>query len=127
MIRARIWFKCAAMHDPVSPIIVRPCLIGWEAKRRKIDLVIESSFTGEELALRMKGWVTVNPVRIVEIVKKYGKLIIFDGRFLAVETETNEHYNGLEKELKETFGEEVELEPIRQGVASKEECRDTRH
>lgn len=118
MIRAKIWFRCAAMHDPVSPIIVKPCLIGWDAKRRKIDLVIERIFTGEELILRMKGWVTVNPFKVIEIVKKYGKLAILDGRDLVVETETTENYNELEKELKKTFGEEVELEPIGNNPAS---------
>lgn len=101
------------MHDPVSPIIVKPCAIGWDAKRRKIDLVIERTFTGEELVLRMKGWITVNPVKVIEIVKKHGRLAILNSRDLVVETETAENYNRLEKELKETFGEEVELEPIR--------------
>ena len=30
MVRARVWFRCAAMHDLVSPVLVRPALLGWE-------------------------------------------------------------------------------------------------
>ena len=48
MERAMLWFKCAAMHDPVRPVIKQPAVIGWEAKQRQIDLVIERSFKGEE-------------------------------------------------------------------------------
>ena len=55
MIRAKIWFRCAAVHDPISPIIVHPSIIGWEAKQRQIDLTIERAFKGDELLRRMKG------------------------------------------------------------------------
>ncbi|MCS7113968.1 MAG: hypothetical protein RMJ15_09735 [Nitrososphaerota archaeon] len=113
MIRAKVWFKCAAMHDPVSPIIVKPCIIGWDAKRRKIDLVIERSFKGEELALRMKGWITIDPAKFVEVVKRHGRLAILDDRDLVVETETMEDYGRLLQELKSVFGDEVELELIK--------------
>jgi hypothetical protein len=33
-----LWFKCAAMHDPVRPVIKQAADIGWEAKQRQIDL-----------------------------------------------------------------------------------------
>jgi len=29
------------MHDPVTPIVVKPALIGWEAKQKRVDLQIE--------------------------------------------------------------------------------------
>ncbi|MBW2116206.1 MAG: hypothetical protein JRH04_15605, partial [Deltaproteobacteria bacterium] len=60
MIKAKLWFRCAAMHDPTTPIIVKPAVIGWEAKERNVDLTIERAFKGDELVLRMKGWVTVD-------------------------------------------------------------------
>jgi len=41
MVRARVWLVCAAMHDPVSPVLVEPCRIGWQARRRTVDLVID--------------------------------------------------------------------------------------
>ena len=55
MERAMLWFKCAAMHDPVRPVLKQPAVIGWEAKQRQVDLVIERSFQGEELLSRMKA------------------------------------------------------------------------
>jgi hypothetical protein len=27
-------FKCAAMHDPVRPVIKQAAVIGWEAEKR---------------------------------------------------------------------------------------------
>src|SRR4030065_2971487 len=38
MLRAKLWFRCAAMHDPVTPMIVQPAIIGWEANKRRGDL-----------------------------------------------------------------------------------------
>ena len=55
MIRAKLWFRCAAMHDPVTPVVVQPAVIGWEAKQRTVELKIERAFNGEELVHRMKG------------------------------------------------------------------------
>lgn len=112
MVRAKLWFKCAAMHDPVSPIIVQPCLVGWDAKKRKIDLVMERIFTGEELALRMKGWVTVDPAKVIEVVRRHGRLIIFNKRELFVEAENINAYAELVEELKNAFGDEVEAELV---------------
>jgi hypothetical protein len=112
MVRAKLWFKCEAMHDPVSPIIVQPCLIGWDAKKRKIDLVMERTFTGEELALRMKGWVTVDPAKVVEVIKMYGRLAIINNRELVVETETMDDYKKLVENLKNIFRDEVEVELV---------------
>jgi hypothetical protein len=110
MIRARLWFKCAAVHDPVSPIIVQPSLIGWDAKKRKIDLVIERNFNGEELALRMKGWVTTNPAKVVEVIKGYGRLVVLDDRELVIETENMADYEEIVADLKKNFKDEVEAE-----------------
>jgi hypothetical protein len=47
MVRGKIWFRCAVVHDPVTPMVVQPALIGWEAKQRNIDLVIERAFKGD--------------------------------------------------------------------------------
>lgn len=113
MIRAKLWFRCAAMHDPVTPIIVQPALIGWEAKMRKVELTIERTFNGEELVKRMKGWVTVDPVKVTEIVKKYGKLKVLDDRELVVEFDKMEDYEQLNKDLENNFGGEVNVELIK--------------
>jgi len=112
MIRSRLWFRCAAMHDPVTPVIINPAVIGWEARRRKIDLTIDRAFKGDELVLRMNGWVTVDVKKVVEVVKKHGFLKVLDDRDLVVEVETDDDYRALEAALVETFKDQVDLERI---------------
>ncbi len=112
MIRAKLWFRCAAMHDPVTPMIVQPALIGWEAKQRRVDLHIERAFNGEELVRRMKGWVTVDPSEVIEIVNRFGRLKVLDEKELVIEVERREDSEKLQKALQETFKGEVEAELI---------------
>ncbi len=113
MIRVKLWFRCAAMHDPVTPIILQPAIIGWEAKQRRVNLQIERAFNGEELVRRMKGWVTVDPNKVIEIVNQYGRLKLLDDRELVVEVEKEEDFKSLQKALHEAFGGEVDAELIR--------------
>lgn len=112
MIRVKIWFRCAVVHDPVSPIIVQPALIGWEAKQRQIDLTIERAFKGDELLRRMKGWITVDPAKVIEVVNEFGRLKVLDDRELVVEMEDRESFDNLKKNLLSTFGNEVDVELI---------------
>ncbi len=112
MIRAKLWFRCAAMHDPVTPMIVQPALIGWEAKQRRVDLHIERAFNGEELVRRMKGWVTVDPDQVIEVVRQYGRLKVLDDRELVIEFEKTEGLYHLQEALQKAFGGEVEAELI---------------
>lgn len=112
MIRGKIWFRCAAMHDPVTPIVVQPAVIGWEAKERKVELKIERAFNGEELVRRMKGWITVDPQKAIEAVERYGRLKILDDRELVVEVETMEDFRRLQEALLTAFGKELEAELI---------------
>jgi len=112
MIRAKLWFRCAAMHDPVTPIVVRPAVIGWEAKERTVALQIERAFTGEELVRRMKGWVTVDPNKVIEVVSRYGRLRVLDDRELVVEVEKMDDIENLEKSVQEAFRGEVKIQAI---------------
>lgn len=112
MIRGKIWFRCAAMHDPVTPIVVQPAVIGWEAKERKVELKIDRAFNGEELVRRMKGWVTVDPQKAIEVVERYGRLKVLDDRELVVEVETMEDFRRLREALFTAFGKELEAELI---------------
>ncbi len=112
MVRAKLWFRCAALHDPVTPLLVRPAVIGWEGRQRKIDLTLERPFSGRELALRMKGWVTADVRRVVEVVEAHGFLKLLDERFLVVETDTEEEYAALGEELARRFAGQVELERL---------------
>ncbi len=112
MIRAKLWFRCAAMRDPVTPIVVKPAVIGWEAKYRNVDLTIDRPFNGEELVLRMKGWVTVDVKEVLQMIKTKGRMKLLDERDLVVELETEEDFDGLEKELAKTFEDQLDLERI---------------
>ncbi len=112
MIRAKIWFRCAAMHDPVTPVVVQPAIIGWEAKKRTVGTQIERAFNGEELVQRMKGWITVDPKKVIEVVSRYGRLKVLDETELVVEVEKTEDIQRLQNAIQETFGGEVDVEPI---------------
>jgi len=112
MIRAKLWFRCAAMHDPVTPAIIKPAVIGWEAKNRTVDLTIDRAFKGDELVMRMKGWVTVDVKRAVETVRKRGRLKVLDDRELVVEVESEEDFRALGGELAEIFGDQLDMERI---------------
>lgn len=109
---ARIWFRCAAVHDPVSPVLLRPALIGWDARYRLVDLTIEAPFTGEELLRRMKGWITVDPEEVIQVLKEHGaKLhLSHDGR-LEISLPGDSDPSALKEALRQRFGREVELEP----------------
>ena len=112
MIRAKLWFTCAAMFDPVTPIIVRPAVLGWKAKKRDVELTIERAFTGEELVRRMKGWVTTDVKQVIEIIKPHGYLKLLDDQDLMVEVESEEDYERLTGVLKEEFADQVFLEKL---------------
>ncbi len=107
-----LWFKCAAVHDPVRPVLKNPAVIGWEAKQRQVDLVIERSFQGEELLRRMKGWFTADVYQVIDIVQQHAKLKILDGYDLVVEATSQSELESLSQKLKEQFGPEVWVEPI---------------
>ncbi|MCJ7776048.1 MAG: hypothetical protein MUP08_06640 [Desulfobulbaceae bacterium] len=112
MIRSKLWFRCAAMHDPVTPIIVKPAVISWDAKERDVELTIERAFKGDELVMRMKGWVTVEVKKVVEIINRYGYLKVLDERDLVVDVETEEDYEKLNKELEKEFKDQLNLERV---------------
>jgi hypothetical protein len=112
MERALLWFKCAAMHDPVRPVLKRPAALGWEAKFRQVDLVIERPLQGEELLARMKGWFTVDVKLAIDIIKQHGKLKLLDEYDLVVETEGERALTALAEKLAATFGEEMGLERL---------------
>jgi hypothetical protein len=100
------------MHDPVTPVVLQPAIIGWEAKKRSVGTQIERAFNGEELVRRMKGWITVDPSKAIEIVNQYGRWKVLDERELVVEVEKIEDFQKLEKALAETFEGEVDAEVI---------------
>ena len=100
------------MHDPVTPMVAQPAQVGWEAKRRRVDLTIERSFNGEELIKRMKGWVTTDPFKVIEVVKLHAKMKVLDDRELVLELDREEDLEKLNEALQDSFGGEVDAELI---------------
>jgi hypothetical protein len=100
------------MHDPVTPVLVQPAVIGWEAQKRRVDLTIERAFKGDELVMRMKGWVTADVKEVVEVIKKHGFLKVLDDRDLVVELETQKDYDNLARDLEVKFGDQMNLEKV---------------
>ena len=111
MIRALIWFRCAAVHDPVRPVQTAPARLGWAAKSRSVAMEIERGFKGDELLRCMKGWVTVDPEEAIEVVTRWGRLRVLDDTDLVVECRTSSDFESLRGDLAERFRGEVELEP----------------
>ena len=117
MIRSRIWFRCAAVHDPITPVILQPACIGWEAKQRQIDLTIKRALNGDELVRRMKGWITVDPYEVIKIVSRFGRLKVLDDRELVIEMENPEDFDNLKAGLFTAFGNEIDVELIEKRLA----------
>jgi len=112
MERAFVWFKCAAVHDPVRPVLRAPAVIGWQAKQRRVDLTIERGFTGEELLRRMNGWVTADVFSAIDIIGRHGRLKVLDEGDLVVETPDTSAMERLSVELAKAFGPEAWIEVI---------------
>lgn len=100
------------MHDPVTPRIAQPALVGWEAKKRRVDLTIERAFSGEELIRRMKGWVTTDPVEVIDVVKRFARMKVLDDKELVLEMEEPADFDELQQALNKSFGGEVDIELI---------------
>jgi hypothetical protein len=111
MIRLRLFGRCRIYHDPVSPVQRAPAQIGWSAWFRNIDLITPQPLKGEELLRRTRGWWTVEPTEVTELVNKYGRLVVGDNGELMVEFEDEEAARGLSEALKERFDNQVQLAP----------------
>lgn len=111
MIRLRLFGRCRIYHDPVSPVLLAPAQIGWKAWFRSIDLVTPQNLKGEELLQRTRGWWTVEPKDVAEVVKKHGRLTVGEEGDLMAEFDSQNAAEALSAELKEHFGNQVLLSP----------------
>jgi len=111
MIRLRLFGRCRIYHDPVSPVLQSPAHIGWEAWFRNIDLVTPQKLKGEELLLRTRGWWTVEPNDVADVVKRHGRLVVGEGGELMVELTDQKAAEGLSAALSERFGNQVLITP----------------
>ena len=74
-------------------------------------MVTPQPLKGEELLLRTRGWWTVEPKDVAEVVKKYRRLIVGEEGDLMAEFEDQKAADTLSAELKERFGDQVQLSP----------------
>ena len=111
MIRVRLFGRCRIYHDPVSPVLKAPAQIGWNAWFRSIDLVTPQPLKGEELLKRTRGWWTVEPNDVAEVVKQFGRLVVGDGGELMVELPDENAADALSKALTARFGDQVQIAP----------------
>jgi hypothetical protein len=111
MIRLRLFGRCRIYHDPVSPVLRAPAQIGWDAWFRTIDLVTSRRLKGKELLMRTRGWWTVEPSLVAEIVESRGRLLVGDEGELMVEFENEREAEALSVDLRDRFGDQVLLAP----------------
>ena len=111
MIRLRLFGRCRIYHDPVSPVLKAPASIGWDAWFRRIDLVTPRRLKGRELLLRTRGWWTVEPSKVADIVEAHGRLVVGEGGELMVELENRQAAEALSEELSRHFEDQVLLAP----------------
>jgi hypothetical protein len=111
VIRLRLFGRCRIYHDPVSPVLRAPAHIGWEAWFRNIDLVTPQRLKGEELLSRTRGWWTVEPNDVAEVVKRHGRLVVGEEGELMVELTDRETAEALSSALSERFGDQVLIAP----------------
>ena len=111
MIRLRLFGRCRIYHDPVTPVLRAPAEIGWDAWFRTIDLVTSKLLKGRELLMRTRGWWTVEPSDVAEIVEKYGRLVVGENGELMVEFSDQKTAEALSSALSKRFGSQVMLSP----------------
>ncbi len=111
MIHLRLFGRCRIYHDPVSPVLQAPAHIGWQAWFRDIDLVTPQKLKGEELLLRTRGWWTVEPNDVADVVKRHGRLVVGEDGELMVELIDQKAAEALSAALTERFGNQVLIAP----------------
>jgi hypothetical protein len=111
MIRLRLFGRCRIYHDPVTPVLRAPAQIGWNAWFRSIDLVTPQKFKGKELLQRTRGWWTVEPDDVAEIIERHGRLVVGEAGELMVELPDEKAVKILSDALSEHFGNQVLVAP----------------
>ncbi|OGR23807.1 MAG: hypothetical protein A2277_03765 [Desulfobacterales bacterium RIFOXYA12_FULL_46_15] len=111
MIRLRLFGRCRIYHDPVSPVLKAPAEIGWASWFRDIDLITPRKLKGKELLMRTRGWWTVEPEQVADVVEKFGKLAVGEQGELMVEMESEAAAESLSLALSNEFKDQILLAP----------------
>ena len=89
MIRAKVWFRCAAVCT------IRSCRFSFKPRwnriargERRASISSSNAISkGSGLLLRMQGWITIDPKQAVKVFERHGRLKCFDNGELVVEVE----------------------------------------
>jgi len=92
-------------------VLRAPAQIGWNAWFRSIDLVTPQKFKGKELLQRTRGWWTVEPDDVAEIIERHGRLVVGEAGELMVELPDEKAVKILSDALSEHFGNQVLVAP----------------
>ena len=111
MIRLRLFGRCRIYHDPVTPVLRAPAQIGWDAWFRSIDLVTPQKLKGKELLQRTRGWWTVEPDDVVEMIERHARLVVGEAGELMVELPDEKAAKTLSDALTERFGDQILVAP----------------
>ncbi len=95
----------------MTPVLRAPAQIGWEAWFRTIDLVTPQPLKGEELLRRTRGWWTVEPKDVAEVVRRFGRIVVGDQGELMVECVDEATIEALSEALLDRFGDQIQLAP----------------
>jgi len=88
-----------------------PSEIGWDAWFRSIDLVTPRRLKGRELLMRTRGWWTVEPSEVAEVVEKHGRLAVGQKGELIVECTDQAAVEAMRQALLAHFDNQVLLAP----------------
>ena len=111
MMRLRLFGRCRIYHDPVSPVLKEPAQIGWASWFRDIDLVTPRKLKGKELLYRTRGWWTVEPSLVADVVEKHGRLMVGEKGELMVECQDEDKITALTRDLTKNFENQVFMAP----------------
>lgn len=78
---------------------------------RDIDLVTPRKLKGKELLMRTRGWWTVEPTLVADIVEKYGKLMVGENGELMVELKNDDKAAELSTCLTKNFNDQIIIAP----------------
>jgi hypothetical protein len=78
---------------------------------RNIDLVTPKRLKGRELLMRTRGWWTIEPTDILDVLEEHGKLVVGEKGELMVEFTDQKSLDALSSALAEQFGDQVLLAP----------------
>jgi len=73
--------------------------------------VTPRKFKGKELLFRTRGWWTIEPSLVADVVEKHGKLVVGEKGELMVEFESKAKVGALSIDLTKNFDDQILIAP----------------